>query len=138
MSGPNNRFFNLINDIDIVVVITISDSFDSPTTSILELLHWLSETEPVSRLPIKRWSTVILIDFKNVKSWSNKSSDSKQCFPEFYPLSNMLVFIDDFTHLKIKAGIWINTLSLYEWLILETWMSLKSFKTENSFKWVFS
>lgn len=137
VSWSDNRSLSTILDIHVVVIITISDTFKSPSGTILEL-SWDIEPIPLLSHPLKRWCTITLIDFEDIESWRQAENSESASFPEFNPLTNSLVLVDHFTFFEVKSGIWLHWWCLHERLELITWVSWCSFETENSLDRLFT
>ena len=137
MSWSDDGSLGTVLDVHVVVIITISDTFEVPAGTILEL-SWDIEPIPVLGHPLKRWGTVSLINFEDIETWTHSENNSGGSLPEFAPFSNSGVLVDDFTLLEVQSGIRLHWWGLKEWLELITWVSWSSLKTDDLFDWLFS
>jgi len=133
----DDRSLGTVLDVHVVVVITISDTFEVPAGIILEL-SWDIEPIPVVGHPRKRWSSISLIDFEDVETWAQTENDGGGSLPEFAPFSDSGVLVDDLSLGEVQSGIWLHWWGLKEWLELITWVSWSSLKTDNLLDWLFS
>jgi len=118
----NETSLSAILNVHVVVIITISDALSVPAGTILELTRDI-EPVPVVSHPIQRWSTVSLINFEHVESWTHTKNNESGAFPELNPFSNSSIFVDDIAHSHVEGGVRLHWWSLNERLELIAYVS---------------
>lgn len=137
VSWANNSSLITILKIHNFVVITVTNLFKAPATSVLELLRNLPPIEVV-RHPAERRHSVALIALENVEARVSSESSDSHNFPESNPLNEFSVFINGLSLSEVKSRIRIHGRSLYEGLELVTRVSRCSLDTENALNWFFA
>lgn len=117
------------------MIVTISDTLEAPTRTILELLRDLPEV-PVLCHPLQGRSTIGGIDFEAVECGPCSQGDCSQGFPEADPLGHSLVFINNFTLLEAECGIRVHGRGLNERLELIARVSGGTLNTQNALDWL--
>jgi len=131
----HDRSLGTILNVHVIMVITISNTFQAPSGTILEL-SWDIIPIPVVSHPLEGRSTVTFVDLENIESWRHTENSDGTGFPEFDPLANSSILINDLTFLEVEGSIWLHWWNLNMGLELITWVSWCSFETENSLDWL--
>jgi len=137
VSWSDDRSLGTVLDVHVVVIITISDTFEVPAGTILEL-SWDIEPIPVLGHPRKRWGAISVINFEQIETWAHSENDSGGSLPEFAPFADSGVLVDDFTLLEVQSGVGLHWWGLEERLELITWVGWSSLKTDDLFDGLFS
>lgn len=137
MERPSEGTLATILKVHVIVVITITHCFKSPTWTILELLWDCPPVEIIS-LPCEGRCAISSINFEYIKTRSKSESSSDTYFPEAGPFNNSIVLINRFTKFEGKCRIWRHRWGLNEWLVLIARMCWSSFKTNNTLDWFFT
>lgn len=131
MYGTSHTSLSTVEEVHVVVVVTVSVWLKGPATTILKLLRDLIPIPIVSH-PTETRCAITRIHFKSVETWHGTKSQSSKGFPETCPFNYFSVFVDDFAVLKVQSGIRIHAWCLNERLELITRVSGCSFNTENA------
>lgn len=137
MSWSCNCSLTTVLDIHVIMVITVSVAFKSPTVTILKLLRNLPPW-PVLRHPWEWWGAITSIKLKGKECWPCAESCCCKSLPESNPFENSLILIDNFSLFEVEGWVWVHWWSLYEWLKLIARMCGSSFKSKNFLDWFFS
>ena len=131
MGGTSQRSLSTVLDVHVVVVITVTNALEAPTTAILELLGDLPPV-PVLAHPAEARSAIGSVDLKDVEAGAETEGAESQSLPEAHPLDNAPVFVDSLAKLEVKRGIRLHSRRLHEWLELIAGMSWCSFDANDA------
>jgi len=137
MSGSSHSSLTTVLHVHVLVIITVTDVFEVPTTTILELSRNIKPV-PVFRHPTERRRSISSVHFKDIEAREESESACGHSFPESSPLNNSSVFINSFSLGEVKSWIRVHGRSLDERLELVTRVTGSSFNSENSLNRLFT
>lgn len=127
MRWSDNRSLSSILDVHVLVVVTVSDALEAPSTAVLELAG--NGPPEVLLDPLEGRSTVSSVDLEAVEGRGEPDASESECFPESDPLGDLGVLVDCLAKLKGECGIGVHGRGLNEWLELVTGMGRCSLKS---------
>lgn len=130
VNGSGETSLTRILHVHVFTVVTISVFFDTPASTVLELLRNLPPV-PVFGNPASGGGSVASVHFEDIESRGGSEGDSGHTFPEAGPLDHAPILVNDFSLFKVEICVGLHRGGLHKWLQLVLRVSWCTLKTQN-------